>query len=277
MTSDPQSPHFRPGIAQGTSELHASRTVQKEAAFLLPHVRHLQPGMSLLDCGSGPGTITIGLAEAVAPGTVVGIDIDAQRIDEARRLAAERGIFNVRFDHGDIHELPFEDESFDAVYAHAVLMHLRDPIRAVREVWRVLKPGGVFGARDLAAGGFLFWEASPILAEFWELWWAWQAHRGIDNRIGMRLRSVLREGGFEQVEGSASYDCYGTPEATRFFAAAFVRGLNNPALGEFAAQSNLADRERLERMREAWKRWGEQPDSLHAAAYGEAVGWKTTR
>ncbi|HMN31022.1 MAG TPA: class I SAM-dependent methyltransferase, partial [Caldilineaceae bacterium] len=53
------------------------RTAEQQAAFLLPH---LQAGMALLDCGCGPGSITIGLAKGVAPGRAVGIDIDASQI-----------------------------------------------------------------------------------------------------------------------------------------------------------------------------------------------------
>ena len=57
------------------------RTACVHGAFFLPY---LHPGMTVLDCGCGPGTITIGLAEAVAPGEAVGVDLEASQVDRAR-------------------------------------------------------------------------------------------------------------------------------------------------------------------------------------------------
>jgi ubiquinone/menaquinone biosynthesis C-methylase UbiE len=61
-----------------------TRTAANCAAFLSPYLR---PGMRLLDCGCGPGSITIGLAETVAPGGVIGIDVDGGSIEVARKHA----------------------------------------------------------------------------------------------------------------------------------------------------------------------------------------------
>src|SRR5215471_8470817 len=84
----------------------ATRTAAQEAAFFLPH---LHPGMRMLDVGCGPGSITLGLAEVVAPGEVVGIDMQQSQVQQARDLAVERGFANVRFEVGDAYHLPFPD------------------------------------------------------------------------------------------------------------------------------------------------------------------------
>src|SRR5262249_34936469 len=97
----------------------AARTAAKEAAFFLPHLR---PGMQLLDVGCGPGSITLGLAGVVGPGVVVGIDVDPTQVEQARALALERGVTNVRFEVADLYRLPFPDGSFDAAFAHTVIM-----------------------------------------------------------------------------------------------------------------------------------------------------------
>ncbi len=72
----------------------AARTASKEAAFFLPY---LHPGMQVLDVGCGPGSITLGLAEVVAPGEVVGIDLQPAQIEQARASVAKRAVANVRF------------------------------------------------------------------------------------------------------------------------------------------------------------------------------------
>src|SRR3712207_2477179 len=87
------------------------RTAEREGAFFLPYLR---PGMRVLDVGCGPGTITVGLAAAVAPGEVVGVDRASRALEQARALAAERGVANVRFETADLHALPFPDAAFDA-------------------------------------------------------------------------------------------------------------------------------------------------------------------
>jgi ubiquinone/menaquinone biosynthesis C-methylase UbiE len=86
--------------------LIATRTAAREAAFFLPHLR---PGMCLLDVGCGPGSITLGLADAVVTGELVGIDMQQSQVQQARHRAVERGVANVRFEVGDAYRLPFPD------------------------------------------------------------------------------------------------------------------------------------------------------------------------
>ena len=123
-----------PAVQEG----YAASEASTNADFFLPH---LPPGLDLLDCGCGPGTITLGLAEATAPGQAVGIDLEASMIERATAVAQERRVANVRFQVADIHELPFPDGSFDAVFSSSVLEHLGDPVQALREMFRVLRPG----------------------------------------------------------------------------------------------------------------------------------------
>ena len=132
---------------------HASRTAMTQAAYILPY---LQPGMRLLDVGCGPGSITIGLAEHLAPGAVDALDIEQRRLDQAAALARENDVQNVQFHLGSAYQLPFPDNMFDVVFEHMVLMHLSEPTVALKEAYRVLKPGGIFGGRDADWGGWLW-------------------------------------------------------------------------------------------------------------------------
>src|SRR3712207_1758805 len=122
---------------------------RSDPAFLTVFERvHLPPGGRLLDVGFGIGTITVGFADLVATGEVIGIDVEPTQLERAQALAIERRVTNVRFEVADVYRLPFPDGSFDAAYANSLLQHLADPVAALREVHRVLRPGGVVGVRD---------------------------------------------------------------------------------------------------------------------------------
>jgi SAM-dependent methyltransferase len=73
---------------------------------------------------------------------VVGIDLAPRFADAGHRLAAERGLRNLHFTRADGQALPFPDASFDMVLSHAVIEHVADAARYMRELARVLKPGG---------------------------------------------------------------------------------------------------------------------------------------
>ncbi|HET7769099.1 MAG TPA: methyltransferase domain-containing protein, partial [Chloroflexota bacterium] len=101
--------------------VHAARSAENEAAFFLPHLR---PGLRLLDVGCGPGSITLGLAAAVAPGETIGVDMAEAVLEQACAAAREAGTRNVTFQQAGATALPYEDASFDAVFAHTLLEHV---------------------------------------------------------------------------------------------------------------------------------------------------------
>ena len=261
---------LRPGVNPHFTQLLVSRTVFKESAFLLPYLR---PGMTLLDCGCGPGTITIGLAEVVAPGRVVGIDQDEERVVAARKNAVERGVSNVDFQTANVSQLPFLDDFFDAAFEHSVLMCLNDPLIAVREIQRVLKVGGVFGARDNSWSS-IHANSNPVIEDSIELGQSWYSHHGTDLQFAKSLRGLLGRAEFRHVEASASCDSFGTPEAVKRWAKIKVRLMQNADFVKFVIGSGRADLEALDRIKVAWKAWGEHPDSFAAQIKCEAVGWK---
>jgi SAM-dependent methyltransferase len=246
----------------------AARAAAREAAFFLPHLR---PGMRLLDVGSGPGSIALGLAEVVAPGDVVGVDLQPAQAERARGLAAERGVANARFEVASVYELPFPDGSFDAALAHVVLMHLREPVRALREMRRVLRPGGVVGVRDVDWGGNLFVPATPLLEQWHAMRVRVRQHIGGDPFMGRHHRRLLLEAGFARAEATASVSSAGTPGETRRTAAfqkALLEGLARTAVAE-----GWMDQPTVDAVAADIDAWAERSDAFSAAVYCEAVGW----
>ena len=131
-------------------KLPSDRTLQQDMPELLPYLR---PGLSVLDVGSGFGTISLDVADAVRPGVVVAIDPDESRVQASREWVARRGSpDNVTFQVGDAHRLDFPDGEFDLVYSHTVIHFLLDPLTALKEQARVTNSGGwvvAAGVREL--------------------------------------------------------------------------------------------------------------------------------
>ncbi len=246
----------------------AKRMVSQEAAFLLPHLR---AGMHVLDAGCGPGSITLGLAAAVAPGEVVGIDAQPSLVEQARALAVQRSVTNVRFEVANVYDLPFPDGSFDTAFANTVLQHLREPVRALAELRRVLRPGGIAGIRDLDNGGFLIAPDTPLLQQWFSLTERVRQHNGVNLGIGRHHRRLLLEAGFVRAEASASVHSEGSLEETRHFAV-FLKG-QLPRLAKTALAEGWIDQATVDAIAAEIDAWAERPDAFHAGTRCETLGW----
>jgi ubiquinone/menaquinone biosynthesis C-methylase UbiE len=127
-------------------------------------MRHaaLVPGERVLDVACGTGVAVVEAAAVVGvDGVAVGVDLSGRMVDAARRRAAEHGASNATFERMDAEHLELPDGSFDVVLCALGLMYVPDPARALREMRRVLRPGGrlvvvVWGDRSLCGWSPLF-------------------------------------------------------------------------------------------------------------------------
>jgi ubiquinone/menaquinone biosynthesis C-methylase UbiE len=261
------------GHAPATLRQHGQRTAEEAAAFLLPELKN---GMSLLDVGCGPGSITCGLAERLAPGEVVGIDLSPAALATAREAAAARGLGNLRYLEGSVYELPFSDGSFDVVFAHQVLQHLKEPSAAIREMLRVLRSGGWLAVRDVDWGTVAYFPPDPWLDRFIEIHVKTWTQNGGDPQMGRKLRAIMNASSVVDLRVSASEWCYATHAETREWGDAYAERLLTSPMGASAVERGNATQEDLQAMAAAFRSWAAHPDAfwafLHVAALARKAG-----
>jgi ubiquinone/menaquinone biosynthesis C-methylase UbiE len=259
----------------GTSKLYADacvsqrlseRSAVENAAFLLPH---LKPGMSLLDAGSGPGSITCGLAHAVAPGQVIGIDIEATQVERATKLASEQGVTNVRFQVGSAYDLPVAERSVDVVFAHTLLNYLPEPARALNEFRRVLKSGGLVAIRERDISTMIIEPASPVAEAVLALVIRYRNAQGNQDSNGRRLRGLLLEAGFSPVESFAFGNLWGGSE----YVAGVDSLLRSRAFRVSVTEHGWTDDAGLEQLLADMHTWGQRPEAFAAMLDFGALGW----
>ena len=274
MTTDVPQFGGRPFYGYDSATIQRSytnRDAVQVADFLVPR---LSEGMNLLDCGCGPGPLTLGFAEIVAPGRVVGIDIEPTMIDQANQLKSDGGPDNLEFQVGDIYDLSFEDGEFDVVFSSAVIEHLSDPVRALKEVLRVTKPDGI-GAVIRTDWSFPFIVPEcPELSRFFELF------EGGFNRIGGSLNrgrflsAHMREAGFDVVEFQTNMSQLLGQSAASASAETYISWIENIPLFQESIDLGLTTDAELKSMVTGIREWAKHPDAYLSLARGHAIGVK---
>ena len=252
MSETPQD-RYTHGHHESVVQSHARRRAEVEAWFLLPR---LSTGMRLLDAGCGPGTITAGLARAVSPGEVVGLDAADAVLEHARAHIAEELVDNVEFVSGDVYALDFADAAFDVVYANQLLQHLTDPVRAISEMRRVLKPGGMLAVRD---ADYATMSPHPKFPEFldWNRLYHEVAYRNqAEPDAGRTLPAWVRAAGFAQIEIHPNVVAMDGEEA-RIWGRTWSQRILYSGIADQALEYGYANRAELEKLSDGWATWAE--------------------
>ncbi len=270
MTAErPEGEKYTHGYHEVILEFYRQRTAEVCAAFLLPH---LQPEASVLDMGCGPGTITVGLARRAA--TVVGVDTSAEVIESARRRAREEGVDNAIFEVGSVYELPFGDASFDVVYAHQVMQHLSDPVRALREARRVLRPGGRVAVRDSDYQTMVHAPVESALEHWLRLYIEVATSNGGEPRAGRFLPGWVRAAGFTDPVVTSSTSTYADAARRELWGAMWAVRVTDSDFADHAVEGGFAMRSDLVAISAAFQRWADHPSGFWAWLNGEVVAEK---
>ena len=250
---------------------HRWRTAENSAAYLLPR---LSSGVTVLDVGCGPGTITADLATLVTPGRVTALETTEAALGLARAEIDRRGLTNVDFAVGDVHRLDFADDSFDVVHAHQVLQHVTDPVAALREMRRVTRPGGVVAVRDSDYAAFTWFPEIPELREWLDLYQKVARGNGGEPDAGRRLLAWAHEAGFTELTATSSTWCFATPDDRDWWGGMWAERVLKSDMAATAVGTGAATTEDLQRISDGWRTWAAHPDGwlslLHAELLAQA-------
>lgn len=286
--------NYTQGYSASTVSSHASRTVESDASFLLPYLR---PTDRILDVGCGPGTITAGFCAHVPQGYVVGVDLSEDVLREARRLQQPRGGDGeavaaataapapapggaLAFQRADLLQgLPFPDESFDVVYASQLFPHLNRPgsddaARALTEMRRVVRRGGIVATRDATAQHFFprHLNLEQLLTR--------NMLRGLgaEDWPGADMPALYRRVGFD-VEGggvriSCGTTCHADQRTRRWWADGLSGRLRDGDRFRQSWEDAGVSQGAIVDCVEALQRWAETEDAWYAILQCEIVAWK---
>jgi SAM-dependent methyltransferase len=212
----------------------------------------------VIDLGCGPAGVLALLAERVGrSGRVVGVDNDPNHVELAREFARKRRLTQVEIVEADARRTGLPSASFDLVHARTLLINLHDPVAAVAEMARLVRPGGHVLLQEPEAKVRICYPPLPAYARMGDLLEAATVSSGIDPLVGPRLPTLLREAGLDDIGVEARADIYPPGYARRAILPDLVRAMRPTLL-----QRGLATDEELEDLDRDVRAHFDNPDVL---------------
>jgi len=179
-------------------ELKTKREKILEELKLVP----LHPGMDVLDVGCGTGAVTRILAERVAPGRVIGLDLSEERLSVAREIAEEQEVSNVEYVQADVRDLDPRDHRFDLAYSRCLFQYLpgkvgQDTLVAMK---RLARPGGRVTVADIDGNHLYRYPLDEEWGQLLEELLQGVEEIGFDAYVGRKLYSMFRKAGLEDIQ-----------------------------------------------------------------------------
>mmetsp|Transcript_14182 Transcript_14182/g.16603 ORF Transcript_14182/g.16603 Transcript_14182/m.16603 type:complete len:299 (-) Transcript_14182:1332-2228(-) len=259
------------GHSESVVRQHAARTAYNSAAYFLPF---LKKGSTVLDVGCGPGSITADFASIVGPaGHVTAIDVAPGIIEEARKQT--EACSNVTVEQADVYSLPYPDNSFDHAHAHQVLQHLSDPLSAMKEMKRVVKPGGYVACRDADYETMVGSPDTETFTKWKSVYQATCRKNNAEPNAGRFLYQWARMTGTEPSDIHYSNEVVLYSHEDDDFREKWGRAWSersiNSEFGRQAVEYGIASQEEMESISEGWRDWANNKDGVFYYVNGQVL------
>lgn len=267
---------YLPGYKQISH--HEWRTAENSVAYLLPTLSShyaANPSLCLLDVGTGPGTIAADFAQRIPNGHVTATDLSEEVLTKARNYCGVR-LPNITFQQANVFSLPFEDESFDFVHTHQMLCHLHEPVKALKEMLRVTKKGGVLAVKEADLRMWFFYPELPALGKFHDMLCKTHEGNGASTTAGRQLVSWAVKAGAKrsQIKPSFGTACYCDEADRLMWGKSMGERAVNGEMKKKALAAGIIKEGEAEEMGAAWDEWMNNEEATFGLVNGEILVFK---
>ncbi|KAM0690546.1 hypothetical protein Q7P36_009313 [Cladosporium allicinum] len=230
---------------------HAHRTVSNSVPYLIPTLAHLasqNPSLTLLDVGAGPGTITADLALNYLP---------------PKRKSQPVYDLSKTFGEG----------VFDVVHTHQMLTHLDAPVEALREMLKVVKPGGVLLAQEADMRVWSMYPDTAVMRDWLRVQLASHEAAGASKMAGPSLVSWAMKAGAKrgEIEASMGAWMYSTEEERQVWGTSFRDRILSGEMRKKILELGIASEAEMDEMGAEWQRWMDTEDATCGMIHGQII------
>lgn len=208
---------------------------------LLVHVG-LSPSMRVVDIGCGVGTVVAWEAARLgSSGAAVGVDISTEQLAEAAKRCLAQGLMNVDFVQASVYDTGLPEDSFDIVSCRSLLSHLVDPEAAIREMIRLVRPGGVVICEDIDMRSIHADPPSSAYERIVDLYYELARITRCDYSVGRRLADLLKKAGLSDVDSRHDQPAPRRGESKRWWELTFIESAPAMITAGILDQAELHD------------------------------------
>ena len=244
-----------------------------DSAWLFSQVG-VRQGWQAVEIGCGPQGCLGLLAERVGPmGRVIGIERSAEQVVRAQQFIADMHVTNVDVLHADARQTGLPENSFDLVTARLVLVNVPEPELLVREMARLVRPGGIVALHEPDSTTQRCDPPHPAQTRLLQLLNLYAELNGIDRTIGLRVPRLLRDAGLVDIGMNALVHVYPLGHGRRLLLLEFVENTRSGLLDQ-----NLVEEVELNELIAGLKQHLEDPETLVlSSVFVQAWGRKPER